>query len=68
MNIKRVIKNLIYFKLKSDTSKNIPGISLELLWAVWGQLSFRYFLVPACTFSQGLEVPSGAHSMLTTGF
>ena len=26
------------------------GISLELLWAVWGQFSFRYFLDPAYTF------------------
>ena len=25
------------------------GIPLELLWAVWGQFSFRYFLVPAYT-------------------
>ena len=25
------------------------GISLELLWAVWGQFSFRLFLVPAYT-------------------
>ena len=29
-------------------------ISLELLWAVYGQFSFRYFLVPAYTSSQGL--------------
>ena len=29
------------------------GISLELLWAVWSQFSFRYFLVTAYT-SQGL--------------
>ena len=25
------------------------GISLELLWTVWGQFSFRYFLDPAYT-------------------
>ena len=36
------------------------GISLELLRAVWGQFSFQYFLVPAYTSSQGLEVPSNA--------
>ena len=30
------------------------GISLELLWAVWGQFSFRDFLFPAYTSSQGL--------------
>ena len=34
------------------------GISLELLRAVWGQFSFRQFLVPAYTSSQGLQVPS----------
>ena len=28
------------------------GMSLELLWAVWGQFSVRYSLVPACTCSQ----------------
>ena len=25
------------------------GISLELLWALWGHFSFREFLVPAYT-------------------
>ena len=30
---------------------------LELLRAVWGQFSFRYFLVPAYTSSQGLYAP-----------
>ena len=34
------------------------GISLELLRPVWDQLSFRQFLVPACTSSQGLQAPS----------
>ena len=33
------------------------GISLELLRAVWGQFSFRQFLVPVYTSSQGLQVP-----------
>ena len=36
------------------------GISLELLRAVWGQFSFRKFLVPAYTSSQGLQAPSNA--------
>ena len=36
--------------LKSDNSKKkYIGISLELLWAVWSQFSFRQFLVPAYT-------------------
>ena len=34
------------------------GISLEMLRAVWGQFSFRQFLVPAYTSSQCLQVPS----------
>ena len=34
------------------------GISLELLRAVWGQFSFRQFLVPVYASSQGLQVPS----------
>ena len=42
------------------------GISLELLWAVWGQLSFRWFLVPACTSSQGLQVPSNVANANST--
>ena len=29
------------FNLKNDNSKIYLGISLELLWAVWGQFSFR---------------------------
>ena len=28
-------------KLKNDNSKIYLGIFLELLWAVWGQFSFR---------------------------
>ena len=47
MKIKGVIKNL---KMKNDNSKIYPGISLELLRAVWGQFSFRWFLVPAFNF------------------
>ena len=53
----RVIKNLITKKVKNDNSKIYIGISLELLRAVWGQFSFRQFLVPAYTSSQGLQVP-----------
>ena len=34
------------------------GIFLVLLWAMWGQFSFKQFLVPAYTSSQGLQVPS----------
>ena len=43
MKFKGVIKDLIFKKkLKSDNSKYISlGISLELLWAVWGQSLFR---------------------------
>ena len=37
------------------------GISLELLQAVWGQFSFRQFLIPAYT-SQGLQAPSSVVS------
>ena len=61
MKIKGVIKNLKIkniFKFKNDNSKIYLGISLELLREVQGQLSFRQFLVPAYTSSQGLQVPS----------
>ena len=37
------------------------GLSLELLWTVWGQLSFRQFLDPAYT-SQDLQAPSNVVS------
>ena len=42
MKIKGAIKNLKIKKLnlKHDNSKIYLGISLELLWAVWGQFSF----------------------------
>ena len=46
MKIEGVIKNLKFKKLKNYNSKIYLGISLELLWAVWGQLIFRSFLVP----------------------
>ena len=39
IKIKEIIKDL-KFK-KNDNSKIYLGISLELLWAVWGQFSFR---------------------------
>ena len=53
MKIKGVIEDLkkkknILIK-KIIIVKTYLGISLELLWAVWGQFSFRYFLVPAYT-------------------
>ena len=42
MKIKRVIKNLKLKSLKSLIIVKIYlGISLELLWAVWGQFGFR---------------------------
>ena len=59
MKIKGVIKNL---KMKNDNSKIYPGISLELLRAVWGQFGFRQFLVPPYT-SQSLQVPSNVVSI-----
>ena len=57
MKIKGVIKNL-----KNDNSEICLGISLELLRAVWGQFSFRYFFVPPYISSQGLQVPSNVAS------
>ena len=41
MKIKGLINNL---KIKNDNSKIYLGIYLELLRAVWGQFSFRWFL------------------------
>ena len=41
MKIKGVIKNLKIKKLKIIVVKIYIGISLELLWAVWSQFSFR---------------------------
>ena len=62
MKIKGVIENFkmtkILKNLKNDNSKKIYlGLSLVLLWTVWGQFIFRYFLDPACT-SQDLQAPS----------
>ena len=58
MKIKGVIKNLKLNKTlkikKNYNSKIYLGISLELLWAVCGQFSFRQFHVPAYTSSRGL--------------
>ena len=63
MKIKGVIKNLkIFLKIKNVNSKIYIVISLELLSAVWGQFSFRQFLVPAYTSSQSLQVPSNVAS------
>ena len=51
MKIKGVTEDLkikkVFFNLKMIIVKIYLGISLELLWAVWGQFSFRQFLVPA---------------------
>ena len=42
MKIKGVIEDLkIFFNLKMIIVKIYLGISLELLWTVWGQFSFR---------------------------
>ena len=53
MKIKGVTEDLkikkVFFNLKMIIVKIYLGISLELLWAVWGQFSFRQFLVPAYT-------------------
>ena len=46
MKIKGLINNL---KIKNDNSKIYLGIYLELLRAVWGQFSFRWFLFSAYT-------------------
>ena len=54
MKIKGVIKNL----KKNGNSKIYLGVSLEVLRAVWGQFSFRQFLVPAYISSQGPQAPS----------
>ena len=44
MKIKGLIKDL-KINFKNDNSKIYLGISLELLRAVWGHLSFRLFLI-----------------------
>ena len=49
MKIKGVTNNLNLKKV--IIVKMYLGISLELLWAVWGQFSFRQFLVLACNCS-----------------
>ena len=45
MKIKGVINDLkfkkIFYNLKNYNSKIYLGISLELLWAVWGQFNVR---------------------------
>ena len=41
MKIKGVIKNLKYIYIFNDNSEIYPGVSVELLRAVWGQFSFR---------------------------
>ena len=37
MKIKGVIEDLIFFNLKMIIVKIYLGISLQLLWAVWGE-------------------------------
>ena len=42
MKIKGVIGDLnFFFNLKNDNSKIYLGLSLELLWTVWGQFISR---------------------------
>ena len=55
-------KELKNKKIKNDNNKIYLGISLELLRAVCDRFSFRWFLVPAYTSSQGLSTPSNVVS------
>ena len=43
MKIKGVIEDLKinFFNLKNDNSKIYLGLSLVVLWSVWGQFIFR---------------------------
>ena len=63
MKIKGVLEDLKIKKKKffKTMVKIYLGIFLELLWAVWGQFSFRYLLDPAYT-SQDLQAPSNVVS------
>ena len=45
-------------KIKNDNSKIYLGITLELLRTMWGQFSFRQFLVTAYMSFQGLQALS----------
>ena len=45
MKIKGIVKNFKKIVLMIMI-KILLGISLELLWAVWSQFSFRWFLFP----------------------
>ena len=51
MKIKGVIEDLIFFNLKKRMILKIVkiylGLSLVLLWVLWGQFIFKYFLGPA---------------------
>ena len=50
MKIKGVIKNLKFFlKIVSDNRKIYIGISLELLRAMWGQLSSSIYFFSRST-------------------
>ena len=60
MKIKGVIEDLKIKKFKVKKMiivKIYLGLSLVLLWTVWGQFIFRQFLDPAYT-SQDLQAPS----------
>ena len=58
MKIQGVIKNLYFFKkFKIDNSKNISRNFSGGVVGMWGQFSFRQFLVPAYTSSQGHGPP-----------
>ena len=64
MKIKGVIEDLkIFLNLKMIIVKIYLGISLVLLQAVWGQFSFRQFLVPA--YTSQVYRPFPMQSMLT---
>ena len=71
MKIKGVTEDLKIKKLKklksdSKNSKIYLGLSLVLLWAVWGQFTFGQ-LLDSAYISQDLQAPSYV-VILTTGF
>ena len=54
MKVKGVIKNLNLKKTKSHNSKNLSKNFSGAVVGSVGQFSFKYFLFPVCTCSQGL--------------
>ena len=61
MKIKGVMKNLnFFFKLQSDTNKNIPRNFSEDVVGSVGSVQLQIVPVPACTCSQGIQAPSNA--------